>query len=102
MNSMGSMGGGCIDLNDMASPSFSANARVEPKICEMCGKGFFRSALSMDRDCASCKRDSAAIEEAKAVPFPPFDGPGEDYWRDKRRKHHREAAEQALSMREPA
>ena len=102
MNSMGSIGGGCIDLNHAASTSFSADQRVEPKICENCSKTFFRSLLSMDKYCAHCKKRMAAAEVAKNAPIPPPDGPGEEAGYAAERAWLTRRANRALTMKATA
>jgi hypothetical protein len=103
MNTMGGVGGHSIDLNSVASPSFSADQRVECKMCELCGKGFFRPVLTMWRDCEACRTSQAAIAEERAT-VPPMNGAEEDYWNDPRRaaREAKRIAERALSLKVPA
>jgi hypothetical protein len=89
-------GGVVLDLGMAASPSFSADQRVEAKICELCGKGFFRGALSMYRDCDDCRRRSDKIATERLTT------PVEAFVPRRGMKRARQLADHALSLRPSA
>lgn len=99
----GGSGGESIDLNIVASAPFAQSQLLISKICEFCGKGFFRSALTMWKECEPCRTRLAKIAAERAI-MPP---PDEQVRRNMRPisaecQNARQIADHALSMRSTA
>lgn len=102
MNTMnGGTAGDSIGYNATASEPFAQTQVYRLKICESpsCQKTFTTLAMAAMKICPECVTREVKRQAEMAKPFPPADGPDEDYWKPRGRHATRPVQEDSITAR---